>query len=453
MGLGLHGGGVETVRWLAGRGAQLVCTDLQDEKALTSSLEALKDLDIRFVLGRHRTQDFDEADIIVKNPAVPNSSSWLRGRTNVETDISLFLNTAQADIIAVTGSKGKSTVVSALHSILGGRLGGNIAVSPLSFVDNLVPGETVILELSSWQLADLKGRGLLRPALSCITNLMWDHQNKYDSFADYESDKRVIYENAGPTDWCVFPDDERGRQWAADCNAQVLLLGTSGKPEHPAEAIAWLDTDGRGWMQQQSEPEEILPRKPAVPGLPFRLNSLFAAAMARLRDCPAQAIQSALAGFGGVPYRMEMFQEYQGIRFYDDTAATMPDAAAAAIMAFRQPVILVAGGTDKNLDFAPFDAVACIPKRILLLDGTASAQWLPRLERLGAAVEGPFPHMETVVKRAWKLTAPGDIVLLSPGAASFGMFQHEFDRGDAFKRACRGIAEAGLELEEINKIQ
>ena len=118
MGLGLHGGGLESTRYLKRCGAEVTCTDLRDAETLKPTLEALSGTDVRFVLGEHRREDFDQADLIVKNPAVPADSPWLAGRTNVETDISLFLQGTEAPLIAVTGSKGKSTVVSALHNIL-----------------------------------------------------------------------------------------------------------------------------------------------------------------------------------------------------------------------------------------------------------------------------------------------------------------------------------------------
>ncbi|OQX29849.1 MAG: UDP-N-acetylmuramoyl-L-alanine--D-glutamate ligase [Spirochaeta sp. LUC14_002_19_P3] len=439
MGLGLHGGGAAAARYLAEHGAQVLCTDLRDENTLKASVESLNGLGIRFVLGRHDKKDFDEADIIVKNPAVPIDAPLLAGRKNIETDISLFLQCCRSPLIAVTGSKGKSTAVSLLHHIFrrhypGTRLGGNITVSPLSFVNELRGDEPVILELSSWQLADLRGRGLLRPKTACITNLMKDHQNRYNTFADYEADKKVIFENSKGEDWCVFLDDPRWN-WALEARGRVLLVGDGSEPQSPC--AAWLDAKGHGWFREGAQREELLPKALRVPGRPYRLNALFAGAIARLWGMGSESIRAALAEFSGVPYRMECFLEAKGIRFFDDTAATIPDAAAAAVRSFDMPLILIAGGTDKCLDFAPFDAAAAIPKRIIMLQGSASDAWLPRLKALGGAVDGPYGSMEAAVGRAMALAEPGDTVLLSPGATSFGMFNHEFERGDAFKAACR----------------
>ncbi|MDF1569951.1 MAG: UDP-N-acetylmuramoyl-L-alanine--D-glutamate ligase [Spirochaetaceae bacterium] len=448
MGLGLHGGGLETARFLIRADADVTCTDLRDENHLKQSIEALRGLDIRFVLGEHRLKDFDEADIIVKNPAVPSDSPWIAGRDNIETDISLFLKSTDAPILAVTGTKGKSTVVTALHNIVkkhhpGARLGGNITVSPLSFLEQLKPNDPVVLELSSWQLADLRGLGILRPKVACITNLMCDHQDRYENFEDYEADKLVLLENLGTGDFAVFPNGADGRKWAGNCKAEPVLVadGESAAEGQPTGyRTARLGEDGRGWLDIDGKVECILPETLRVPGKVFRQNMLFASVMARLWGCDAAAIRQAQEEFVGVSYRMEMFLEAGGIQFYDDTAATTPDAAAAAVRAMNRPVVLIAGGTDKELDFAPFESIASVPKFVVLLEGSATNAIRTILENGNAELSGPYKSMENAVEAAVSHAEPGDAVLLSPGAASFGMFRHEFERGDVFKDACRRVA-------------
>ena len=158
MGLGLNGGGLASARFLAERGAIVTVTDMKDEAALADSLSALEGLPIRFVLGRHELDDFRSADMVVKNPAVRPGSPFLLAAKTVETDISLFLRLSPSPVIAVTGSKGKSSVASAIHHILSKSglpvfLGGNITVSPLTFLDRCGSEDPVVLELSSWQLA------------------------------------------------------------------------------------------------------------------------------------------------------------------------------------------------------------------------------------------------------------------------------------------------------------
>ncbi|MCK5735232.1 MAG: UDP-N-acetylmuramoyl-L-alanine--D-glutamate ligase, partial [Spirochaetaceae bacterium] len=445
--LGLHGGGTATARYLSEQGARVSCTDLRSEAELEPSLKTLEGMDIRYILGKHREEDFNNADIIVKNPAVPSDSRWLIGRNNIETDISLFLKASTSPLLALTGSKGKSSAVSALYHILkqqfpGTKLGGNITVSPLSFIHELQPDDPVILELSSWQLADLQGRNLLHPHITGITNLMHDHQNRYESFEAYEADKTVILENLTPEDYSIFPDNEYGRKWQ-ELSGGTSLLIRNKVPDQDNFLGAYLDESRRGWfnygLEAGIEREQLLPETLMVPGEPFRINLLFASTMARLWGCSSHSILESVSRYPGIPYRMEMFLDIGGIKYYDDTAATIPEASAEAVKSMDRPVILIAGGTDKELDFLPFDEAASIPRHIIMLKGSASETWIPRLRSTGTVVEGPFDSMEAAVNTAYKHARPGDAIILSPGATSFGMFQHEFERGDAFKAACRTL--------------
>ena len=214
MGLGLHGGGAAAARFCAERGAKVTVTDLQREEKLAGSIETLSDLPIRFVLGRHEPEDFTGADIVVKNPAVPRNARYLAMAERVETDISLFLRECAVPIIAVTGTKGKSTTVSAIHYGLTragyrSHLGGNITISPLTFLDEVngesdaAPGpadaggrRVVVLEVSSFQLGDLlltPHPDLFKPRVSVITNIFEDHQDYYGSMEAYVAAKRIIY--------------------------------------------------------------------------------------------------------------------------------------------------------------------------------------------------------------------------------------------------------------------
>lgn len=186
MGLGLNGGGLSSARFFASKGAQVTVTDMKSEKELAPSIEALADFPgIRFVLGTHELSDFSGADMVIKNPGVKLAGNrFLENARSIETDISVFLRLSAAPILAVTGSKGKSSTVSALYHGLKKTgypafLGGNITVSPLTFLEETDASTPVVLELSSWQLSDLRGRNLLKPRIALITPVMSDHQNWY----------------------------------------------------------------------------------------------------------------------------------------------------------------------------------------------------------------------------------------------------------------------------------
>ena len=473
MGLGLNGGNVEAALYLARAGAEITATDLRDEKTLAPSIEKLSSFPVRYVLGRHEMDDFRRADMVIKNPGVSPDSPYLASARRVETDISIFIASSPARLLAVTGSKGKSTVSSALYHCLSGsrskagikgkaRLGGNIALSPLSFLDDLEEGDDVVLELSSWQLGDLRGRGELKPRAAIITPIMRDHLDRYGTMDAYVADKRLIYRNQDAGDLTVVSYDEWGEKFLKESRGRPLAYsekplpqGVSGgwiqDPAGPGLARLWeipaisrtqAHAENRGGNGAAGASPgsivEIVPADLLVPGLHQKQN-LLAAALALLDlGLPADLIRESLESFPGVEHRLEFFHEYGGIRFYNDSCATIPEAAAAAIMAFGRPPVLVCGGTDKNLDFSPLALAAKNAKALILIAGTGTNKLKKLFDEGGLKYRGPFDSIGAAVNAALDAANPGDSVVLSPGCTSFGMFPNEFERGRKWKEeVCR----------------
>ncbi|MDR1129333.1 MAG: UDP-N-acetylmuramoyl-L-alanine--D-glutamate ligase [Treponema sp.] len=462
MGLGLHGGGLESARYLAKQGASLTVTDLRDEKTLSPSIEKLEagnSYSIRYVLGRHEEADFRDADLVVKNPGVRPDSPYLLLARRIETDISLFLADNPARLLAVTGSKGKSQSASALHRALrearekgllpgSAFLGGNIAVSPLSFLDRLGPADDGVLELSSWQLGDLRGRPLLKPRAALLTPIMKDHQDRYISMESYVADKRLIYRNQDSSSVTAAWDDSWGRSFLAETPGRPLLCAerplaetTAGAwitgPKEAGYARPWENTDAAAAVSDRIL--KVLPETVLVPGCHQKKNLLAVAAVLLDLGLDADFISSSLGNFPGMEHRLEFFHEGRGVRYYNDSAATIPEAAAAAIDSFDCRIVLVTGGTDKNLDFSPLAGAARRARdrlaAIVLLAGSGSEKLRPLLEAAGLACLGPFDSPDTAARAAAEAARPGDAVVLSPGCASFGMFLNEFDRGKKWKEA------------------
>ena len=466
MGLGLHGGGLEAVRYLARHGAGITVTDLRDEQTLALSLASLQSLrSIRYVLGHHDPEDFKRADMVIKNPGVRPDSPYLAMSRRIETDISLFLVHAPARLIVVTGSKGKSSTASAIHwvlraaqtqGLLPGKvyLGGNIGVSPLAFLDALCAEDTVVLELSSWQIGDLKGRvqegvldatgkpqALLKPRAAVFTSLLPDHLDRYGTMEAYIGDKRILYQGQDSHDLTVAPDDPWGRSFLAESPGRPLVYAE--KPLPAGQAGGWLtDPQGPGLARLEGAstmPVEVVPAQLLIPGYHQKKN-LLAAALALLDlGFPPGFIRDALGNFPGIEHRLELFHEAGGIRFYNDTTATIPDATAAAVKAFNTPPILVTGGADKKLDFAPLVTAVVQAKAVILLAGTGSDRLKPLLEGAGCSYQGPFDSVDPAVRASLEVARPGDVVLFSPGCASFGMFLNEFYRGCQWKEAVRRL--------------
>ncbi|MDR2923988.1 MAG: UDP-N-acetylmuramoyl-L-alanine--D-glutamate ligase [Treponema sp.] len=473
MGLGLHGGGLESARYLLRHGAIVTVTDLRDEKTLAASIEQLEascagKSAIRYVLGRHEIDDFRNADMVIKNPGVRPDSPYLQAARHIETDIGLFLAAiAQLPVrlIAVTGSKGKSSVSSALHWTLKKAnnrswLGGNITVSPLSFIDELQNGDTVTLELSSWQLGDLRGRtgedglALLKPKAAVLTAIMPDHLDRYGAMEAYIDDKRIIYRGQDSGDITVAGDDEWGRSFLAESGARPLVYSNTPLPKQVSGG--WIDADsGRGFARLYNtasqgaleaqpvdgEIAEIVPDRLLVPGRHQKQNLLAAGLALYGLGMNPEHIRKGLGSFPGVEHRLELFLEAGGIAFYNDSAATIPEAAAAAVEALGSDgrLILVTGGTDKNLDFSPLVSAAKKAKAVILLAGSGSDKLRALLDNAGLACLGPFDALENAANAALELAAPGDRIALSPGCASFGMFLNEFDRGRKWKETIKGL--------------
>ncbi|MDR0583910.1 MAG: UDP-N-acetylmuramoyl-L-alanine--D-glutamate ligase [Treponema sp.] len=485
MGLGLHGGGLESACYLLRHGAELTVTDLRDERVLAPSIQRLEagsagrpaGASIRYVLGRHETGDFKNADMVIKNPGVRPDSPYLRAAKRIETDISLFLTACPARLSAVTGSKGKSYTASALYWALGkirenaagssvpagaaprGKawLGGNITVSPLTFLDDLDREDDVVLELSSWQLGDLKGRlmpggggPLLKPKAAVLTAIIPDHLDRYAAMEAYVADKRIIYQGQDETDFTVAADDEWGRSFHAESRGRPLRYAGAPLPE--GISGGWFNNpDGPGLARlygfsspglAEGEIAELVQPRPLTTGYHQKKN-LLAAALALLGlGLEAAYIREALGGFPGIEHRLELFHRAGGISFYNDSAATVPEAAAAAVEALGRdaPLVLVAGGADKNLDFSPLVRAAPLAKALILLAGDGSEKLRRLFDQAGRAYQGPFDSLEKAVSAALQAAGSGDRVALSPGCTSFGMFLNEFDRGRQWKEIVRRLA-------------
>jgi UDP-N-acetylmuramoylalanine--D-glutamate ligase len=466
MGLGLHGGGLASARYLALHGADITVTDLRDEKTLAPSLEQLREFpNIRYVLGRHETADFEHADMVIKNPGVRPDSPYLHKARRIETDISLFLthiDRSKVRLTAVTGSKGKSYTASAIHwglrnareqHVLEGAsggsafLGGNITVSPLTFLDKLGGAvdspDDVVLELSSWQLGDLKGKtgsdgaALLKPRAAVMTAILPDHLDWYGSMDAYVADKRIIYQGQDADDGTVVYDDSWGRRFLSETHARTLVC--AGNPLPDGVAGGWLsrgnDTPAFACGTPADPVVEIVSGNARALGVHQKKN-LLAAGLALLDlGLPAPFIAESLAAFPGIEHRLEWFFEQDGVRFYNDTAATIPEAAAAAVDAFTGNLVLLTGGTDKRLDFTPLAGACAKSKKVVLLAGTGSVKLQSLLDAAHIPYAGPFDDLDAAVAACFAAAEAGDAVALSPGCTSFGMFQNEFDRGRRWKEA------------------
>lgn len=451
MGLGLHGGAVGTVRWLHEQGAQVTVTDWKSEEELAFSVRALQGLNnVRFVLGRHEEKDFIETDMVVRNPAVRRDSPLLAAAhaagVPVEMDSSLFWQACPSrDIIGVTGSKGKTTCSRAISTMLR-RLGqhvvevGTDGVSPLAELAQVTSGTTVVFELSSWRLEALAERHI-SPRTAVVTAFFPDHLNTYASLSTYEATKQTIIRWQRAEDVAVLNfDDEHVQLWRTMVHSTPWWFSLTAAP-----ALGIGVTGGRlvvrdGKKRVVIAPASVLPLKHAHE----RRNVLPAILLAYLRGVSAGEIGKALLALKPLPHRLEEIGTVASVTYINDSASTVPQATVAALASHAgRTVVLIAGGQDKSLNYAELAAAINVAKvRILiLLPGTATDKMRTALSnQVSAPPISDARDMPDAVQRAQSAARAGDVVLLSPGAASFGLFQHEFDRGDQFRAAVQELA-------------
>ncbi len=469
MGLGRYkqGSGLGAAKWLIRHGSQTIITDLKDEVELEESMnlvmewyekyrELHPDRNIYqpiFVLGQHRKEDFVDVDCVVQNPGVPSESEFIleakKHNVPIESDVSLFFRFCPYPVIAVTGTKGKTTTTKLTGEILKqvdehAVIAGNINVSPLEALDDiLVRGEPtqIVLELSSWMLESLPnafqeiGHG---PEVSILTNVYPDHLNRYHSYGDYIHSKEIIFEWQNADQYTILNwDHPTVRDMEVEVKGRLFWCSRTYQ-EHDG---CYVKGDIIVFRNGDREEEIIQLDEVALKGEHNVENILTTVCAARLRNIPLPAIKKVLQVFEGVADRQELVREVDEITYINDTTATNPDAVIAALKRFGPDgdIILIAGGQDKQMEYDQLaEGIVNTCKHVILFDGTAS-------DILEEKIAGRVPielHVSSMldaVKKAKEASVSGDIVLLSPAAASFNMFLNEFDRGEQFRESVRNL--------------
>ncbi len=411
MGLGRFGGGAAAARWFRERGHPVLVTDLSDGRKLKESVAEIAPLGVEFRLGGHDQADFDATDILVVNQAVPFEHPLVqraraRGK-EVVTELGLTLRLLKGPIVGVTGTKGKSTTSALLAAMLeaSGRpiaLGGNIGRPLLNQAERLSRDTVAVLEISSFQLAWLEHDDFALCA-GVITNVTGDHLDRHPTFGHYAASKRRLVEAVRPGGAVILrEEDEVCRSFVAHTRGRVTWFG-DGRP--PPVALDGLKLAGRH----------------------NRWNAAAAAHGALAAGATPEGCRAAIREFRPLRHRLESLRTGGPVEFVDDSIATTPDAAAAAIASFGRPVILLTGGRDKGLDWAPLVRAADRAKAVIAYGETG-----PLLHAKIPASQ-LRPTFDAAVQRALELAQPGDVVLLSPGFSSYDEFPGFDVRGDRFR--------------------
>ncbi len=453
FGIGLLGGGVGTIKYLAEQGANVIATDIKTREHLEKSLKKLEGLkNVTYILGQHRREDFERVDMVIKTPGCPWTNEHvqiaLKNNIPVETDASLFLQLCPAPIIGVTGTKGKTTTTKFIYHILknGDRTPVLFGVEKLSVLDRLSyvdKKSIVVFELSSWRLSALRYTKM-SPHIAVFTNFFPDHLNYYKSMDEYFADKAEIFKHQRAKDYFIYNASEERLVTAAKTVASLPFY-VDHKRRTDAQGVF---RDGGGIFYNDGiDVQRVLEENSlTVVGDHNYTNIMLAMSAALATGMKMDKIIEALHDLPKIEHRLEFVAQHQNVDYYNDTAASNPQAAALSIAAFSErPIILLAGGSDKGLPLGEFPMqIAKYAKRTIFFKGVASDKMIAEVRKIRQGEDRDFDYdvvesMSDAVEIARRAADEGDVVLLSPGAASFGVFKNEFDRGDQFRAIVKEI--------------
>lgn len=441
--LGVGRSGLATAEVLRGKGASVVAFDDKSASQLGTQAKALAALGVPLIGKGELATVATRATAAVLSPGMPLNNPSVRtvqeAGVPLYPEVEIAYRLSPAPIIAVTGTKGKSTTTALIGHLLRGagmgvRIGGNIGNALIKETVAASADDWVVAEVSSFQLDSIR---TFKPRISVLLNTTPDHLDRYPSMDEYVEAKYRIFANQGLGDAFVAnADDEHCARlrtgesrgipcpafWFSTRREDADILASGG-------TIVW-----RGG-RNAAKPATII----SIADLRLRgehnvANAMAAALVALLLDVPVEAIREGLRSFEGLPHRLQEVARIDGVLWIDDSKATNPDAAIKALDSFDESIVLIAGGRGKNTDFHELGRAASAKARAVVLIGESARE-------IGGGIEGPpvsyAAGLEEAVDAAARTAHPGDVVLLSPACASFDMFESAEERGLAFARLVR----------------
>jgi UDP-N-acetylmuramoylalanine--D-glutamate ligase len=379
----------------------------------------------------------------VQNPGVPRESEFVQlakeHDISVESDMSLFFRYCRFPLYAVTGTRGKSTTTALLGEMFRGNnpktvVAGNIQRSPLEDLDWLLEEKSpvpIVLEMSSW-LIDSMITAPRMPDAVVFTNIFADHLNRYSSYDAYKESKAAMFYKQRPEQVGIFNFDQNEVKAVGERAVGKKVWFSKNRLPEGFDGT-FIENNSIIYRHGGQEQAIISVSEIKLQGEHNLFNALAAATAAKVAGLSDASIVAALKSFGGLPGRQETVRELNGVTYINDTTATSPDGLLAALDRFgkQHNVILIAGGSSKGLPLETLGkAIQTTCKFVVLLEGTATDELAVVIGEAVPSVR--VDSMKAAVEAAAETAGAGDIVLLSPGAASFGMFKNEFDRGDQF---------------------
>jgi len=442
--------GLALARYLAENGAWVVLNDQRGANQLEDAQKALADLDLEWILGGHPMELLDGADFVCPSGGVPLDlpivQEALRRSIPLTNDSQIFLETAPCKVIGITGSAGKTTTTTLVGRMaqaavgLAGDgfrprrvwIGGNIGNPLLVDMDEMAPDDLAVVELSSFQLEIM----CTSPQVAAVLNITPNHLDRHRTMEAYSAAKRKILAYQSPDQPVVLGHDDPGA-WSLAENApgRVWSFGQS-LDRGRANPCVYLGNDAI-WLWDLKTQLKLMPRSlVSLRGEHNLMNVLAACAISAAAGLPLSSFSAGVEGFTGIPHRLEFVRSWGGGDWYNDSIATAPERALAALRSFEEPIVLLAGGRDKDLPWKEF--ASQVAKRVdhLILFGEAG----PKIAAEVRSVIGEnspllvvCKGLQEAVQEAARVVRPGDIVLLSPGGTSFDEFRDFEKRGEVFK--------------------
>ncbi len=455
--IGLGREGTALARFLAAQGSRVTVSDVKGPEALAESVAGLRGLDVHYALGGHPPEILD-ADVLFLSPGVPPeieiAAEARRRGVALSSETRLFTRLCRAPVIGITGSNGKTTTVTLVGRMLQAAglrtfVGGNIGQPLIGEVEQIGAGDRVVMELSSFQLAGFGPAspperafppGGWSPHGAAVLNITPNHLDRHPSMEAYVAAKANILHYQGAGAWAVLDaDDPVASGLRGSCRGRVQEFSL----ERRVPVGAYLRGDELVWAPEPGHEECIC----ALSELRLRgrhnvANVLAACAIAGLGGATAQAMAEVATTFAGVEHRLELVRERNGVAYYNDSIATSPERAMAAIRSFSEPLVLLAGGRDKHLPWAGWATlvrqrvreVICFGEMVPLLRGALAASGDGGAPRVHSC-----PTLQEAVEMASRVARAGDVVLLAPGGNSYDAFADYAARGRAFRAAVEAL--------------
>lgn len=439
---------IALIRFLLKRGAKVTACDAKTATELGDRYHELRELGVDIRLGEGYLESLGDFDVLFLTPGMkksgPEIEEALRRGTKVSCEAGLFLELCERPVIGITGSAGKSTTTSLVGEILktAGRnviVGGNIGQPLIEYVDIMPENAWIVMELSSFQLELVR----VSPHVGAILNITPNHLDVHPSMEHYVNAKQNVVLYQKPEDCAVLNFDQdltRGIARTIPSRTAWFSLENSVSPG------AFLDGD-RVVLHLSGNPVEVVRAGSLrLKGRHNVANFLAAVTIGGLSDCPVEAMRIVARQFKGLEHRLEEVAELNGVRFVNDSIATTPERAIAGLRSFSSPVVLIAGGYNKKLDFSELGREIVRRVKALVLLGAARDKIREAVEvaRAGLGEAGPevveVREMSEAVEVAYGLSVPGDVVLLSPACASYDMFANFEERGRKFTELANALS-------------